>query len=137
MSGTVAITPDRPQDLALDVTLDARAITAPDKLTLSRLRGEKFFWVEKYPTVRFKGEKLKLNGARKGTVDGKLTARGVTRPVTLAVSFDKDPATLKPGQAITISGSTKIDRRDFGMTSYSLIVGKTVAISLKALMIPR
>ncbi|MCL4671720.1 MAG: YceI family protein [Sphingomonadaceae bacterium] len=136
MSGKVLLEPDRPNRIALDVTLDARALTAPDKVTLERLRGEKFFCVERYPTVRFVGEKMALTSDRKGTISGELTARGVTRPVTLAVSFDKPPLAAAPGEAITLTGTTTIDRRKFGMTAYSLVVGKQVTITLKARMVP-
>lgn len=137
ISGTAQIQPDRLDSLALDVSLNARALTAPDKLTLDRLRGDKFFWVEKYPTVRFVGSKLKMSGDRSGVVDGELTARGVTKPVRLVVTFDTAPAKASSGSALTIRGETAINRRDFGMKSYSLIVGKKVTIKLKARMVPR
>lgn len=136
MSGSAKITADRLQDLGIDVSLDARAIKAPDTVTLGRLRGESFFWVEKYPTIRFVGTSLVMSGARSGVVDGKLTARGVTKPVKLTVTFSKAPDTLGPDEAITIDGQTNINRRDFGMTAYSLVVGKTVTIKLKARMVP-
>lgn len=136
MSGRILLEPARPDRIALDVTLDARALTAPDKVTLGRLRGEKFFWVERYPTVRFVGEKMVLTSDRKGTIAGELTARGVTQPVTLAVSFDKAPLTVAPGEAITLTGTTTIDRRKFGMTAYSLVVGRKVDITLRARMVP-
>lgn len=137
VSGTTQITPDRLDTLALDVSIDARTLTAPDRVTLNRLKGEKFFWVEKYPTVRFVGNTLKMSGSRTGTVAGKLTARGVTQPVTLAVTFNTPPGEAKNGEPITITGTTTINRRDFGMKSYSLIVGKKVTITLKAKMVPR
>lgn len=136
MSGKVLLEPDRPDRISLDVTLDARALTAPDKVTLARLRGEKFFWVERYPTIRFVGERMALAGDRKGTISGTLTARGVTQPVTLAVSFDKAPLSAARGEAMTLTGTTTIDRRKFGMTAYSLVVGKQVTITLKARMVP-
>ncbi|MGB7372642.1 YceI family protein [Pontixanthobacter sp.] len=137
VSGTAQIAPGRLDTLALDVTINARALTAPDTLTLGRLKGEKFFWVEKYPTVRFTGNTLQMSGSRSGTVAGRLTARGVTQPVTLAVTFDTPPSEAKTGQPMTITGTTTINRRDFGMKSYSLIVGKNVDITLKAKMVPR
>lgn len=136
MSGRIRLEPGRPDRIALDVTLDARALTAPDKVTLGRLRGEKFFWVDRYPTVRFVGERMALTSDRKGTISGELTARGVTQPVTLAVSFDKAPLAAAPGEAITLTGTTTIDRRKFGMTAYSLVVGKKADITLKARMVP-
>ncbi len=136
LSGTARLSPADPQQIDLDVRIDARALTAPDAVTRDRLKGEKFFWVEKYPTVRFQGSRMVLRDGRSGTVQGSLTARGVTRPVTLSIAFDSPPASVKPGTAITLTGSTKINRYDFGMKSYSLIVGKTVDITLKARLRP-
>ena len=136
MSGSVTIEPAGLQDLVLDVSLDARALTASDKLTTERLRSEKFFWVSKYPTVRFKGDTITMAGARSGIVKGQLTARGVTKPVALNVNFDKAPATVNPEETITLTGVTSINRRDFGMKSYSLIVGKKVTINLRARLVP-
>lgn len=137
VSGTIRLDRQRPQDIALDVKIDARALTAGDNLTLSRLKGEKFFWVEKYPQVRFVGREMKLTSSTEGSVDGELTARGVTRPVTLDVTFDRPPAQALPGEAISLTGKTRINRYDFGMKSYRLIVGKYVEIELKARMVPQ
>lgn len=136
MEGDVKIVPGRPQDARINVTFDATALEAPDTVTLERLRGEKFFWVEKYPKVRFVGRTLTLTSAKKGTVKGQLTARGVTKPATLAVEFDTDPLKAAAGQAIRFTGKTTIDRREFGMKSYQLIVGNKVKITLSARMKP-
>jgi polyisoprenoid-binding protein YceI len=136
MQGAVTIVPGAPERAVIDVTFDATAIEAPDTVTLARLRGDKFFWVEKYPTVRFVGRSLKLSSATSGTVSGELTARGVTRPQTLSVSFDHDPLT-QLGKPVSFTGTTTIDRRQYGMKSYQLVVGNKVDIVLKARMLPR
>lgn len=136
MNGAVTIVPGAPEKAVIDVTFDATAIEAPDEVTLGRLRGEKFFWVEKYPTIRFLGRSMKFSSATRGIVEGQLTARGVSRPATLVVSFDADPLT-RVGEPISFTGITTIDRRQFGMKSYQLIVGNKVDITLKARMLPR
>lgn len=136
MQGAVTIVPGAPERAVIDVTFDATAIEAPDSVTLTRLRGDKFFWVEKYPTIRFLGRSIKLSSATRGTVSGELTARGVTRPATLAITFDADPLS-RAGQPVSFTGTTTIDRREFGMKSYQLIVGNKVDIILKARMLPR
>jgi polyisoprenoid-binding protein YceI len=136
MEGAVTIVPGAPEKAVIDVTFDATAIQAPDSVTLERLRGEKFFWVEKYPSIRFIGHALKLSSATKGTVAGDLTARGVTKPASLAVTFDADPV-ANAGKPVSFTGTTTIDRRQFGMTSYQFIVGNNVDITLKARMVPR
>jgi len=136
MEGAVTIVPGAPEKAVIDVTFDAAAIEAPDRVTLARLKGEKFFWVEKYPTIRFMGRSLKLSSATRGTVSGELTARGVTRPATLTVAFDADPVS-QAGTPVSFTGTTTIDRREFGMKSYQLIVGNKVDITLEARMVPR
>lgn len=136
MDGVVTIVPGAPERARIDVTFDATAIEAPDSVTLERLRGEKFFWVEKYPSVRFVGRSIKLSSPTRGTVSGELTARGITRPQELDVTFDSDPV-AQQGKPVNFTGTTTIDRREYGMDSYKLIVGSKVDITLKARMVPR
>ncbi|MDJ0643001.1 MAG: YceI family protein [Erythrobacter sp.] len=137
MSGSVRIVPGQPERALIDVSFDATALEAPDSVTLKRLRGEKFFWVEKYPTVRFVGTSLTMKSATKGTVSGQLTARGVTQPQVLEVTFDTDPLSAARTRPISFTAKTKIDRRKYGMKSYQLIVGNKVEIELRARMLPR
>jgi polyisoprenoid-binding protein YceI len=136
MQGAVTIVPGAPERAVIDVTFDATAIEAPDDVTLARLRGDKFFWVEKYPTVRFVGRSLKLASPTRGTVAGELTARGITQPQTLEVTFETDPI-AQAGKPVSFTGTTTIDRRKYGMKSYQLLVGNKVDITLKARMVPR
>jgi len=137
MSGEVTIVPGAAEKARIDVTFDATAIEAPDSVTLKRLRGEKFFWVEKYPAVRFVGRSLRFKDDRRGTVAGMLTARGISRPAQLAVVFDRPPLKTQDGEAVSFEGTMTIDRREFGMKSYQVIVGNEVDITLRARMIPR
>lgn len=136
LTGSVAFVPNKPSAAKVNVTIHTRDIKAPDSLTLKRLKSDKFFWVDKYPKATFKGSNLTMTGARKGKISGTLTARGVTRAETLFVTFDRPP-TQAAGKAINLTGSMKINRRNYGMTSFGLIVGKTVTINLKARMVPR
>jgi len=136
MEGRVRIVPGAPERAIIDVTFDATEIEAPDAVTLRRLRGEKFFWVERYPTIRFVGRSIDLTTPTRGTVTGELTARGVTRTETLEVTFASDPEAVG-NRPVTFTGEMEIDRRDYGMRSYQLIVGNKVDIRLSARMVPR
>ena len=134
--GTARLERGSNESIDLDVTIDARTLTASDRLTRDRLRSEQYFWVSKYPTVRFTGQRMAMTGARTGKVEGTLTARGVSKPVSLSVSFDKSPADLPAGAMVTLTGTTRINRRDFGMKAHGLIVGKMVDITIKARLRP-
>ncbi len=136
MSGGIALSPDAPGRIDLNITLDARSLTASDDVTLSRLKGPDFFSVDRYPTITFIGRDITLRGDQQAVVDGQLTARGVTRPARLTVRFERPPMPVRPGEPLSLAATTVIDRRDFGMTAYPLIVGRKVTISIRARMVP-
>lgn len=130
ISGTVAIDRDHPDTIAIDVTIDASRLTAGDALTQARLKGPAFFDVAHTPMVRFTGGRLQRLDASHARIDGALTARGITKPLALDVRFSQPIARIDGKEAIQIEGETRIDRRQFGMTSYPFIVGRTVTITL-------
>lgn len=132
ISGTVSLKPGNLQSLDIDVTIDAATLSATDSFTEKRLKGPDFFDVSRYPTVTFSAERLVMADKTSGKLIGRLTARGITRPVTLAVRFSIPPASARGGERFQMSGITVIDRRDFGMKAYALIVGRSVKISINA-----
>lgn len=137
MNGTATIIGNDPSRAEIDVTFDATALTAPDSVTLGRLKGEKFFWVEQHPRIRFKGRGLTMTSATKGTITGQLTARGVTRNQSLNVKFDRDPLKAGANTPIAFTANATIDRRNYGMKSFQLIVGNKVDITFDARIVPR
>lgn len=136
VSGGITLAPGDPEQIDLIVTLDARALTAPDRVTLARLKGPAFFDVERYPIVQFRGERMRLTGELTATIAGQITARGVTRPATLKVRFASPPLSADGRDPLRLDGETVIDRRDFGMTAYPLIVGQKVKIRIRAVLVP-
>ncbi len=136
ISGRIALDPARPEAIDLNVTLNARALRASDTVTLGRLKGPSFFDVEHHPSVRFIGRSMRMTGTRSAEVAGELTARGVTRREVLQVTFDQAPSANTGREPIGFTGTTTINRRDYGMTAYSLIVGNRVTITIKARMVP-
>ena len=136
-SGGITLDPARPDRIDLAITLDATALTAPDNVTLGRLKGPKFFDVTNHPTLSFSDTTMRMSSEREATVSGRLTARGVTRPAVLAVRFAAPPGRASGQAPLTLDATTTIDRREFGMTAYPLIVGRNVAITIRATMVPR
>ncbi len=81
------------------------------------LKSPEFFDVGQFPQLSFKSTSVKKDSAdSKYTVQGDLTIKGVTRPVTLQANFggmDKDSyGRIKAGFELT--GAIK--RKDFGLT---------------------
>ncbi len=136
MRGSIRLTPDRLDAIDLEVDLDARAMTAGSQTDTDYLKGKAFFDVANYPNLRFAGQRMIMTGSVTARVEGMITARGVTRPAVLAVSFADPPARASGRAPIALAATTTINRRDFGMTSYALVVGKNVTITIQARLVP-
>jgi polyisoprenoid-binding protein YceI len=77
----------------------------------SRLRSPAFFAADSFPLIQF--DVLSASPAERGTVDveGRLTIRGVTRPIALQATI-----TAVEREAVTLSAQFPVDRARFGMT---------------------
>jgi polyisoprenoid-binding protein YceI len=101
------------------------------------LRSPDFFDVVKYPVIRFKSDKTESLGANRFTVEGSLTMKGVTRPVTLEAEYTgpvKDPFE-EGGMSMGFTASVTVNREDYGIMwnadmEGGVIVGKNVRIIL-------
>ncbi|KUR71230.1 hypothetical protein AQZ52_11210 [Novosphingobium fuchskuhlense] len=135
MSGTFNLSFANLEALDMVVDIDARTLTTGDAQT-NTLKGRSFFDVAHHPTVRFVGKRLKMTGDRTAEVEGQITARGVTRPIRLAVTFSVPPFSTGGTQPISIVGTGVIDRRQFGMTAFPWIIGAMVNVTIRARMVP-
>lgn len=135
MSGTFNLSFADLEALDMVVDIDARTLTTGDSQAKT-LKGKSFFDVARYPTLRFVGRRLHMTGDRTAEVEGNITARGVTRPIKLAVTFSVPPFSTGGTQPISIVGTGVIDRRQFGMTAFPFIIGAMVKVTIRARMVP-
>jgi polyisoprenoid-binding protein YceI len=121
----------------IEATIDASSIDTREAKRDEHLRSPDFLDVAKYPTITFRSTKITKTGEGRYDVAGDLTLHGVTKPVVLAVEGPtqevKDPrGALRAGATAT----TKIDRRDFGITwsktldGGGVVVGNDIAITI-------
>lgn len=136
LTGNFTLVPGQPDAIELNVALDARALRASDGQTLDRLKGPSFFDVANYPSIRFSGRSMRMTSPRTADVSGELTARGITRPQVLKVTFERAPQTMAGSEPMGLVGTMAIDRRHYGMTSWSGIVGNKVDITIRTRMLP-
>ena len=118
---------------AINATFDLTGVDTQNDRRDKDLR-ENYFEVAKYPTMTFveTGTKGKADGF---TMTGDLTIHGVTKAVTLQSKLD-GTAVLRGKRHFAYSGTTTIDRRDFGMTfgpllDNALIAGYEVTIGIE------
>ena len=93
-----------------DVDVTMASVAVSDKDQQGALPGKDFFDVAQYPTAHFVTTGFRQAGG-KVIADGKLTLRGITKPVSLAVTF-------KPqGKNATLDVDGTLKRLDFGVGS--------------------
>jgi polyisoprenoid-binding protein YceI len=96
------------------------------------LRTADFFDSETHPTMSFKSTSIERTGEDTGLITGDFTMLGVTRPVTLDVTFNKaDVHPVSEKYIAGFSGSTTIKRSDYGMTYSVPAVGDEVKVRLE------
>jgi polyisoprenoid-binding protein YceI len=107
---TAAISYDQAKLAAskFDVTVDLSSAKTGDSDRDSALPGADFFDTAKYPQAHFVTTGFRQQGSQV-IADGNLTLRGVTKPVSLNVTF-------KPqGSGATLDVSGTVNRLDFGV----------------------
>ncbi len=106
---------------SVEITIDAASIDTNDEKRDQHLRSADFFDVANHPKLTFKSTKVRQVGENKLKVDGNLTIRGVTRPVTLDVDV------LGFGKGYGFRGgfeaNTTINRKDFGVAWNDIVEG--------------
>ncbi len=83
-----------------------------------------------FPTITFASTAVEQTGDFSGTVTGDLTFLGVTKPVTLDVSYGgvANPPWFGQRDVIGFTASTTITRSEFGSTALGGVVGDDVVI---------
>lgn len=103
---------------SVDVVIDATSIRTYDTRLDAIVKGERFFNVEKYPTITFKSTALSFDGDKLVGVDGELTMLGVAKPVTLKVAdFRCGEQTFNKKPMCGAEATTTIKRSEWGMTN--------------------
>lgn len=134
--GTLVLA-ENPADSKATVTIDAGSVDTRDVNRDGHLKTNDFFDVENHPTWTFSSTAIKADGPTDFKVDGDLTIRGVTRPVTLDVSLEGVVNDPMGNHRVGFSASTSINREDFGvafgavMEAGGLVVAKKVDIQIE------
>jgi polyisoprenoid-binding protein YceI len=122
---------------SVEVTIDTNSVDTRVPNRDNDLRSDHFFDVAKYPTITFKSKKVEQVAPGKLKITGDLTIHGTTKEVVLDVDGPTAPVKDPWGnQRIAASGTTKINRQDYGvkwnatMDNGGVVVGDDVDITI-------
>ncbi|WP_353111798.1 YceI family protein [Microbacterium sp.] len=135
MKSATLVAPENPLEAKVEASVDVTSIDTKDDGRDAHLRSADFFDTENHPTMEFVSTGARVENGD-FFVDGDLTIRGITKPVSFAFDFGgfgTDPyGNYKAGASAT----TTINREDFGLTwnaaleTGGVLVGKDVTINL-------
>ena len=120
---------------SVDVVIDTTSVNTGATVFNGLIQGEDFFDTAKYPTATFKSTKVVFEGDQPSTIEGDLTIKGITKPVTLKVThFATKLHPMMKKEAVGANATTVIKRSDFNLSKYVPNVGDevTITVSLEA-----
>ncbi len=118
LDGSFTYDPANWQATKATFTVDPKSVDTNDQAFDKQIAG--YFEADKYPTISFVSTGIQGQDG-KGTMTGDLTFHGVTKPVTLDVTFAGAGHGIAPiGTRLGFSGSTQIKRSDFGLSNFVL-----------------
>jgi len=142
VNGTVVWDDTNPANSTVNVTIDATTVDTQEPGRDTDLKSPNFFDVAKFPAITFKSTKVEQDGPGKLKVAGDLTVHGVTKQIVLEATAPKAPIKDPWGLTRTaVSGTTKLNRKDFGLVwnknldGGGVMIGDDVDITLDVEMV--
>lgn len=120
----------------VDIIIDMKSVDTGYETFNGHIQGEDFLDTAKYPTATFKSTKVKFEGDKPVAIDGDLTIKGVTKPVTLKVTnYVNMPHPMLNKDTIGADATTVIKRSEFNAGKFAPHVGDevTITVSLEAI----
>jgi polyisoprenoid-binding protein YceI len=133
-SGEIVTAPEF-TDSTVATTLDANSVDTGNDQRDGHVRTADFFAVETHPTWTFRSTAIRPDSDEpedgSWALDGELTIKGVTRPVTFALEVNGFGPDAYGGTRAGFSAATTINRSDFGVDIAMPLDGGGVVVSEK------
>jgi polyisoprenoid-binding protein YceI len=114
--GTAKAPSTDPATWSAQVVIQAKSIDTRNEQRDEHLRSNDFLAMDDYPTITFSSTSIEPVGEPTYRVNGDLTVRGVTKPVSIDVEYQGAATDPFGNHRVGFEGSTTISRKDFGIT---------------------
>jgi polyisoprenoid-binding protein YceI len=132
VTGKLSFDPAHPAAMTVEARIDPMSLdlNAPPAGFHDELMGEGFFNAKLFPAITFKSTRVEVTGPATAKVTGDLTLHGVTRPVTMDVTFNGGwKANAYDGDRIGFSAHGMLKRSEFGMGNGVPAPGSSMGVS--------
>lgn len=115
-SGTISLDAAKPENSTVEIHIVTASISTDVEKRDNHLRSDDFFNAEKYPEILFKSTKITATGTKNVyKVDGNLTIRDVTKPVTVQVEMLGSGTTSGGREVAGFLATGAVNRLDYGV----------------------
>ena len=113
------------------VLIKTNSLETEGSLVKHMVMGKDFFDVAHHPEVLFVSNGFKWTGPDTAVLTGKLTLRGITKPVIFNVKLTPlDDKQIAQAGKILVKATTSINRADFGMDSLEAVIEGNVQLCM-------
>ncbi len=121
---------DRAAASSVSVTLDASRAKMPLPFATEAMKSDSVLATRTHPEIRFESTRLSASG-QKATVAGKITIRGVTRPIVMSAQiFRPKGSAAGERDQLSVRLTGTIHRSDFGASGFADMVGEDVRLDI-------
>ena len=131
MDARFTFDPANPTAAKVTATVDPASVDTGSASFDEKLKGPTWLNTAKFPTISFASTALVMTGANTGKMTGDLTFLGVTKPVTLDVTWNGVGAGMMPETRTGFSATGAIKRTDFGFGTYVPVISDVVDLILE------
>jgi polyisoprenoid-binding protein YceI len=134
--GTIQLDAAKMENSSVDFAIKTASIDTGNADRDKHLRSADFFDAEKFPEITFKSKSVKATGKDSYAVTGTFTMHGVSKELTLPVTFGGTAKDPWGGQRAGFSTATTLNRKDYGiewnkaLDSGGALLGDDVKISI-------
>ncbi|WP_397474773.1 YceI family protein [Pusillimonas sp.] len=129
-SGTVMLD-KKTREAKVDVVIDTTSIDTGFDDFDQHIQGADFLDTAQFPTATFKSTKVVFEGDKPVSIEGDLTIKGITKPLTLTVtSFFNGPHPMLKKDTIGANATGVIKRSDFNADKFAPAVGDEVTLDI-------
>jgi polyisoprenoid-binding protein YceI len=129
VTGTVTFDPVAKTG-TVDISIDTKSVDTGSELFNGHIQATDFLDTADFGTATFKSTSVKFSGDSPVSIEGNLTLKGVTKPVTLTVTSFKHGQNMMKKDAIGADATTQIKRSDFNMSKYTPMVSDDVTLTI-------
>ena len=114
----------------IDMVIDTKSVDSGSELFNGHIQAADLLDTADFPTATFKSTAVKFDGDTPTSIDGILTVKGISKPVTLKVTSFKHALNMQKKDQVGADATVMIKRSDYKMDKFVPMVGDDVTVTI-------